>query len=76
MINKFIETSVVCKRQHMLFNKFQINLSWSVNTDNTVGQPSRANADPITDPLNNKYWKNALRNFDFKENIWDIKYML
>ncbi|ORX88312.1 hypothetical protein BCR32DRAFT_273871 [Anaeromyces robustus] len=41
---------VVFKRQHILFNKFKINLSRNVNADNTVGQPSRANADPITDP--------------------------
>ncbi|ORX82013.1 hypothetical protein BCR32DRAFT_292916 [Anaeromyces robustus] len=41
---------VVCKRQHILFNKFKTNLSRNVNADNTVGQPSRANADPISDP--------------------------
>ncbi|ORX82115.1 hypothetical protein BCR32DRAFT_4178 [Anaeromyces robustus] len=41
---------VVCKRQHILFNKFKINLSRNVNADNTVGQPSRVNADPISDP--------------------------
>ncbi|ORX85348.1 hypothetical protein BCR32DRAFT_276384 [Anaeromyces robustus] len=40
---------VVCKRQHILFNKFKTNLSRNVNADNTVGQPSRANADPISD---------------------------
>ncbi|ORX64744.1 hypothetical protein BCR32DRAFT_297953 [Anaeromyces robustus] len=36
--------------QHILFNKFKTNLSRNVNADNTVGQPSRANADPISDP--------------------------
>ncbi|ORX41734.1 hypothetical protein BCR32DRAFT_298722 [Anaeromyces robustus] len=41
---------VVCKRQHILFNKFKTNLSRNVNADNTVGQPSRANVDPISDP--------------------------
>ncbi|ORX63642.1 hypothetical protein BCR32DRAFT_138164 [Anaeromyces robustus] len=41
---------VVCKRQHILFNKFKTNLSKNINADNIVGQPSRANADPITDP--------------------------
>ncbi|ORX82732.1 hypothetical protein BCR32DRAFT_278643 [Anaeromyces robustus] len=44
---------VVCKRQHILFNKFKTNLSRNVNADNTVGQPSRANADPISDPNSN-----------------------
>ncbi|ORX84489.1 hypothetical protein BCR32DRAFT_277093 [Anaeromyces robustus] len=41
---------VVCKRQHILFNKFKTNISRNVNADNTVGQHSRANADPISDP--------------------------
>ncbi|ORX87914.1 hypothetical protein BCR32DRAFT_289029 [Anaeromyces robustus] len=41
---------VVCKRQYILFNKFKTNLSMNVNADNTVGQPSRTNADPISDP--------------------------
>ncbi|ORX70421.1 hypothetical protein BCR32DRAFT_272363 [Anaeromyces robustus] len=41
---------VVCKRQHILFNKFKTNLSRNVYADNTVGQPRRANADPISDP--------------------------
>ncbi|ORX78157.1 hypothetical protein BCR32DRAFT_282568 [Anaeromyces robustus] len=40
---------VVCKRQYILFNKFKTNLSRNVNTDNIVGQPSRANDDPIID---------------------------
>ncbi|ORX63325.1 hypothetical protein BCR32DRAFT_287845 [Anaeromyces robustus] len=44
--------SVVCKKkQHILFNKkFKTNLSRNVNADNSVGQPSKANADPISDP--------------------------
>ncbi|ORX81353.1 hypothetical protein BCR32DRAFT_279760 [Anaeromyces robustus] len=41
---------VVCKRQHILFNKFKTNFSRNVNADNTVRQPSKTNADPITDP--------------------------
>ncbi|ORX82364.1 hypothetical protein BCR32DRAFT_292677 [Anaeromyces robustus] len=41
---------VVCKGKHILFNKFKTNLSRNVNADNTVGQSSRANADPISDP--------------------------
>ncbi|ORX79259.1 hypothetical protein BCR32DRAFT_294537 [Anaeromyces robustus] len=42
---------VVCKRQHVLFNKFPKPTSpRNVNADNTVGQPSRANADPNNDP--------------------------
>ncbi|ORX71714.1 hypothetical protein BCR32DRAFT_285819 [Anaeromyces robustus] len=38
------------KDNHILFNNFKTNLSRNVNADNTVGQPSRANADPISDP--------------------------
>ncbi|ORX78630.1 hypothetical protein BCR32DRAFT_294921 [Anaeromyces robustus] len=41
---------VVCKKQPILLNSFKINLSKNVNADNTVGQPNRANADPISDP--------------------------
>ncbi|ORX76235.1 hypothetical protein BCR32DRAFT_296359 [Anaeromyces robustus] len=35
---------IVCKRQHILFNKFKTNLSRNDNADNTVGQPSKENA--------------------------------
>ncbi|ORX88083.1 hypothetical protein BCR32DRAFT_263759 [Anaeromyces robustus] len=41
--------SVVCKRQHVLFDKFKSNLFRNDNADNTVGQPSWENPDPITD---------------------------
>ncbi|ORX85761.1 hypothetical protein BCR32DRAFT_275972 [Anaeromyces robustus] len=41
---------VIYKKQHILFFKFKTNLSRNVNADNTLGQSSRANAGPITDP--------------------------
>ena len=37
---------VARKRQQILFNKFKTNLSTRVDAENTVGLPSRENADP------------------------------